>query len=280
MAVPIWYKWVILAATSISTFASYGYITGSSSIGTVYYIQIYSERIISGIVGPIQMSMHKIACLPAFYMNKKLGNRWLQVIGGVLLSGGIALTAVTSFSWQALLLSGIVSGSGSGMLHVATTNIIKEYFPGKQIGPFGAACLSLNLATVVVPQLWRYLMTALSWQLALITIGAILSINIVCGLTFLKSDHLSMGVTSKPRQKLNLFLKRKSSGIYTAADRSEWDQDLNKTNLDILLSQSEDAEFEKLSEEAEKRSGNGLPTSNKEEGSDDGMLQTLKMPEV
>ena len=57
------------------------------------------------------------------------------------------------------------------MMQIATTNTIKQYFPGRQIGPFGAVCLTMNVAAMIVPQLWRSLMTALGWELALITIG-------------------------------------------------------------------------------------------------------------
>ena len=56
-------------------------------------------------------------------------------------------------------------------MQVATTNIIKEYFPGRQIGPFGAVCLTMNIAAMVVPQLWKALMETLGWKYNLITIG-------------------------------------------------------------------------------------------------------------
>ena len=57
------------------------------------------------------------------------------------------------------------------MIHVATTNIVKEYFPGRQIGPFGVICMSLNIATMVVPQMWKNLMAVLDWQFTLVVIG-------------------------------------------------------------------------------------------------------------
>ena len=56
-------------------------------------------------------------------------------------------------------------------MQVATTNIIKEYFPGRQISPFGALCLTVNVAAMIVPQLWRQLVEALGWHNNLITIG-------------------------------------------------------------------------------------------------------------
>ena len=62
MALPPWYKWVILTASSISTFASYGYIAGNTSIATIFYIQHYNERTISGLISPAQYSLLKISC--------------------------------------------------------------------------------------------------------------------------------------------------------------------------------------------------------------------------
>ena len=57
------------------------------------------------------------------------------------------------------------------MMQIATTNVIKEYFPGRQIGPFGAVCLTLNAAGIAVPHLWKQLMQLLGWQYTLISIG-------------------------------------------------------------------------------------------------------------
>ena len=49
--------------------------------------------------------------LPSLFLSQKFGNKILQLIGGVVLSGAIALTAITTKSWQGLLLSGVSAGS-------------------------------------------------------------------------------------------------------------------------------------------------------------------------
>ena len=49
--------------------------------------------------------------LPSLFLSQKFGNKILQLIGGVVLSGAIALTAITTESWQGLLLSGVSAGS-------------------------------------------------------------------------------------------------------------------------------------------------------------------------
>ena len=62
------------------------------------------------------------------------------------------------------------------MMQVATTNVIKEYFPGRQIGPFGAFCLTMNTSAMVVPQVWKAFMETLGWKYNLIAIGRYMSI--------------------------------------------------------------------------------------------------------
>ena len=57
-------------------------------------------------------------------------------------------------------------------MQVDTINIIKEYFPGRQIGPFGAICLTMNTSAMVAPQLWKALKETLGWKNNLITIGS------------------------------------------------------------------------------------------------------------
>lgn len=56
-------------------------------------------------------------------------------------------------------------------MQVATTQIIKVYFPGRQAAPFGAICLTMNSAAVAFPLVWEQLMELLGWHLALIAIG-------------------------------------------------------------------------------------------------------------
>lgn len=56
-------------------------------------------------------------------------------------------------------------------MQVATTNVIKEYFPGRQVGPFGALCFTVNMAAMLLPQMWNLFISSLGWQNTLISIG-------------------------------------------------------------------------------------------------------------
>lgn len=56
-------------------------------------------------------------------------------------------------------------------MQVATTQVIKSYFPGKQAAPFGAICLTMNAAAMAYPELWRWLMANYGWDITFYSLG-------------------------------------------------------------------------------------------------------------
>ena len=62
MTLPTWYKWVILNLACLSTLCTFGYITGSTSIATVYNIKNYNERIISPLISTAQTGFMLMSC--------------------------------------------------------------------------------------------------------------------------------------------------------------------------------------------------------------------------
>lgn len=54
-----------------------------------------------------------IVGLPAVYANKRIGERWMQVIGGTLMTAGIGATAFTTSAAQAIFTTGVCSGKNT-----------------------------------------------------------------------------------------------------------------------------------------------------------------------
>lgn len=59
------------------------------------------------------------------------------------------------------------------MMQVATTQMVKMYFPGRQMAPFGAICLAMNSAAMVFPQVWETLISNYGWHIAFYSLGII-----------------------------------------------------------------------------------------------------------
>jgi len=51
-----------------------------------------------------------LLALPASYLSRKIGERWLQLLGGILLASGGCLTGFTTAAWQVALLVGVIMG--------------------------------------------------------------------------------------------------------------------------------------------------------------------------
>lgn len=45
------------------------------------------------------------------YVNKKIGERWLQIAGGLMMTIGIGVTAFSTEAWQALLATSVLGGT-------------------------------------------------------------------------------------------------------------------------------------------------------------------------
>lgn len=134
-------------------------------------------------------------------------------------------------------------GFGGAMMQVATTQIIKVYFPGRQFAPFGVLCITNNAAAMAYPIIFKSVMDAFNWHHGFIALGmllyyeswtwsnnwhvhvgfhdlgkwfsalaSLLPVNLLCGMTYMEpskevaNQYRIVGNSSLPRPRIRLLL--------------------------------------------------------------------------
>lgn len=103
----------------------------------------------------------------------KLGPRAITILGGLMLGGGMIISAFTTTPLFMCLTFGVIGGMGIGFGYAATTPASMKWFHPSRKGLItGIVVSGIALASVYMAPLTRYLLTTLnSLQTTLITLG-------------------------------------------------------------------------------------------------------------
>ncbi len=102
----------------------------------------------------------------------KLGPRAITVLGGLMLGGGMITSAFTTTPLFMCLTFGVIGGMGIGFGYAATTPASMKWFHPSRKGLIAGIVVSgIALASVYMAPLTRYLLTFLSLQNTLISLG-------------------------------------------------------------------------------------------------------------
>jgi len=142
---------------------------GSAEVSTIYSIQV-------GVTfgsGPI-----------ASYMTNKLGWIWSTVIGTVITSAGLVMSAFAPSIVFLYFSAGAVLGLGLGIIYLPRLDCITQYFDKKRPFVTGIAICGSGLGTFIFAPITERLIRELGWQYAMLTIGGICMFNCIFAFFF------------------------------------------------------------------------------------------------
>jgi OFA family oxalate/formate antiporter-like MFS transporter len=107
-------------------------------------------------------------------LERKLGTTKPVLIGGILLAGGMAATAIipSGSGWLIYLTYGIAGGFGVGMGYGAVVSCVPKWFPDKRGMATGVSVCAFGFSTVVFAPLVESLIGAFAVRTALLLLAA------------------------------------------------------------------------------------------------------------
>jgi len=174
-------------------------------------------------INSIQMGVTFASGPIASYMTNRLGWRLTTVIGSVLASAGLCLSAVAPSVFFLYFTAGGLLGLGLGIIYLPRLDCITQYFDKKRPFVTGIAICGSGIGTFIMAPLTDVLLNAYDWKICLVILGGICFTNCFFGLMF---------------QPLPKYQDEDSIGCERIGDT-------NSTNSETLLKQGENPETHK-----------------------------------
>jgi len=135
-------------------------------------------------INSIQMGVTFASGPIASYMTNRLGWRLTTVIGSVLASAGLCLSAVAPSVFFLYFTAGGLLGLGLGIIYLPRLDCITQYFDKKRPFVTGIAICGSGIGTFIMAPLTDVLLNTYDWKLCLIILGGVCFTNCFFGLMF------------------------------------------------------------------------------------------------
>jgi MFS family permease len=104
-------------------------------------------------------------------LSDRVGPRRLGVAGGLLIGGGLLLTAHVTALWQMYLTYSVCVGAGIGCVYVPSVSAVQQWFHRRRGFATGVAVAGIGAGTLAGPPIAAYLLAALGWRSAYTVLG-------------------------------------------------------------------------------------------------------------
>jgi OFA family oxalate/formate antiporter-like MFS transporter len=149
---------------------------------------------------------YSVACLvfcltmvPAGRMQDKIGPRIVASIGGILVGLGLLVASFTTTCIGFVIGFGVLAGAGFGFGYASATPPAVKWFPPAKTGLIAGIVVSgFGLASVYAAPLAKWLMTAYSFQVMLVTLGVAFLIVVVGLAQLLRPPHAGYVAAGTP----------------------------------------------------------------------------------
>eukprot|EP00092_Neocalanus_flemingeri_P107362 GFUD01137806.1.p1 GENE.GFUD01137806.1~~GFUD01137806.1.p1 ORF type:complete len:506 (+),score=97.69 GFUD01137806.1:88-1605(+) len=135
-------------------------------------------------INSIQMGVTFASGPIASYMTNRLGWRLTTVIGSVLASAGLCLSAVAPSVFFLYFSAGGLLGLGLGIIYLPRLDCITQYFDKKRPFVTGIAICGSGIGTFIMAPLTDVLLNMYDWKICLVILGGICFTNCFFGLMF------------------------------------------------------------------------------------------------
>jgi MFS transporter, OFA family, oxalate/formate antiporter len=125
---------------------------------------------------------------------ERFGPRAVVGAGGVLMAGGLVLSAAIQSLWQLYLAYGLIIGLGTSTTWGPLAATVPRWFVARRGLAMGIMSLGISLGIMAVPSFSRYLITHFGWRTAFAFLGLLTGFFITGTSWLLKRDPQEKGL--------------------------------------------------------------------------------------
>jgi MFS family permease len=169
----VYYGWYVVAATFIVTFVGFGCVytfsTFVASLQNDFGASRGSVSLVFSLAGFLYFGLGIVSGPLA----DRWGSRRLAVIGMLLTGLGMAAASAARSLVEVYLAYGLGVGLGVGCSYVPSVGAVQRWFVRRRGFASGLAVSGIGVGTLVMPPLAAFLISALGWREAYLTLGSL-----------------------------------------------------------------------------------------------------------
>jgi len=184
----IFYGWVIVAAGFSILFACWGAFFSYS----VFFIPLIEEfawsRASTAGVFSVNVLLFGMGSIVSGRLVERYGPRAVNIAGGLLVGGGLALSAAIQNLWELYLFYGLMIGLGMSAGWAPLSATLARWFGAGRGLAMGIMSIGISIGMILFPPFSRYLITIWGWRWSFLILGLLSGSMMVAAALFLRKD--------------------------------------------------------------------------------------------
>jgi OFA family oxalate/formate antiporter-like MFS transporter len=189
----VYYGWVVAAAC---------FLAAGAMFGTTYSFGVFFPHLLGSFTVPsatlslvfgVQTVVIYVGAPLVGGIIDRYGPRRIQLLGALLLGGGLASAARATTFPELVLTYGFVTGVGMSITYVVAYATIPRWFERRRGLANGIAASGLGLGLLVISPASSWLIGAYGWRQAYTLLGAGLVVTLLVAVALLADSHEQVG---------------------------------------------------------------------------------------
>jgi MFS family permease len=191
------YGWVIVGASSLMVFITYGLIYSYSVFFKPLADYFQWDRASVSLIYSLAVIIRGAAAIGTGWLADKYGARKIMVFCGLMIAAGYLLSSQVSSLWQFFLTYAVVEAIGvSGIFGIGSA-IASRWFTKNRGLALGIVASGSGLGTLLIVPITERLVVAFQWSQTFIIVGIAAGVLMVVGALFLREPPHSTQSTTK-----------------------------------------------------------------------------------
>jgi MFS family permease len=184
----IFYGWFIVGAGFLILFASWGAFFSYS----VFIIPLSDEfvwsRASTAGVASVNLLLFGAGSIASGRLVGRYGPLAVNLAGGLLVGGGLALSAAIQSLGELYFFNGLIVGLGLSAGWAPLTATIARWFVGGRGLAMGIMSLGISMGMILCPPFCRFLITSWGWRWSFLILGLLSGSVMIVSALFLRKD--------------------------------------------------------------------------------------------
>lgn len=134
-----------------------------------------------GLIFSVASAVNPFAMIAGGWVNDRFGPRMVIPVGGLMIGGGLCLSAVVESYAALVVVYGILFGLGVGLTYTSTIGSAIKFFPDRRGLAGGIACMSYGLSSMVLPPVASAMIVSFGIERTLLLLGLVTGLAIFIG---------------------------------------------------------------------------------------------------